>query len=41
MWADKADYKPTDDDYINASPFSVAYLANKLSSTWGEIKSSY
>jgi hypothetical protein len=42
MWTDKLDYKPTDDDYINATPMkanaiSVDHL-EKLSTTWSKIK---
>ena len=41
MWTDALDYKPTDEDYINAKPkrgLAVAHF-EKLSTLWGRIKS--
>jgi hypothetical protein len=43
MWADNADYRPTDEDYQNATEMTAGEAvepADKLATAWGRIKSS-
>jgi len=40
MWADKLDYEPTDDDYINAEKWEMsAQPQGKLATVWSRLKS--
>lgn len=45
VWADKSNYRPTDDDYINAKEMEAGQKsvnpALKLATSWGMIKSEY